>query len=65
MVSHKYLLRARAEGGMHVQRACKPQIGEQMSGPEISYYEKTILGCGLWSGLDYEIKGFGPIMSNF
>jgi hypothetical protein len=36
-----------------------------MSGPEISYYEKSILGSVLWSGLDCEIKGFGPIMSNF
>ena len=43
----------------------KPQIREQMSGPEISLYEKSILGCGLWSGLDCEIKGSGPIMSNF
>ena len=25
----------------------KPQIREQVSGPEISYYEKSILGCGL------------------
>ena len=41
------------------------QIREQMSGPEISYYEKSILGCGQWSGLDCEIKGSGPIMSNF
>ena len=39
------------------------QIREQMSGPKISKYEKSILGCGLWSGLDCEIKGFGPIMS--
>jgi hypothetical protein len=38
------------------------QIREQMSGPEISQYEKTILGCGLWSGLDCETKGSGPIM---
>ena len=36
-----------------------------MSGPEISLYEKSILGCGLWSGLDCGIKGSGPIMSNF
>ena len=36
------------------------QIREQMSGPEIS-----ILDCGLWSGLDCEIKGSRPIMSNF
>ena len=41
------------------------QVREQMSGPEISLYEKSILGCGLWSGLVCEIKGFGPIMSNF
>jgi hypothetical protein len=40
------------------------QIRGQMSGPEISLYEKSILGCGLWSGLDCEIKGSGPIMSN-
>ena len=45
--------------------ARSPQIREQMSGPEISNYEKSFLGCGLWSGLDYEIKGSGPIMSNF
>ena len=43
----------------------KAQIREQMSGPEISYYEKSILSCGLWSGLDCERKGTGPIMSNF
>ena len=41
------------------------QIREQMSGPEISLYEKSILGCGLCSGLDCGIKGSGPIMSNF
>ena len=35
------------------------QIREQMSGPEISWYEKSILDCGLWSGLDCEIKGSG------
>ena len=49
-------------------QGCRPwgsQIREQMSGPEISSYEKLILGCGLWSGLDCEIKGSGPIMSNF
>ena len=45
-------------------RGSLPQIREQMSGPEISY-EKSHLGCGLWSGLDCEIKGSGPIMSNF
>ena len=27
--------------------------------------KKSILGFGLWSGLDCEIKGSGPIMSNF
>ena len=29
------------------------QIREQMSGPEISQYEKSILGCGplVWAGL--------------
>ena len=30
----------------------KPQIREQMSGPEISWYGKSILGCGQWPGLD-------------
>ena len=25
------------------------QIREQMSGSEISWYEKSILGCGLWA----------------
>ena len=39
-------------------------IREQMSDPEISLYEKSILGSGLWSGLDCEKKGIGPIMSN-
>ena len=43
----------------------RAQIREQMSGPEISKYEKSIQGSGLWSGLDCEIKGSGPIMSNF
>ena len=33
------------------------QIREQMSGPEISEYEKSILDCGLWPGLDCGIKG--------
>ena len=42
-------------------KICASQIREQMSGPEISQYEKSILG----SGLDCEIKGSGPIMSNF
>ena len=45
------------------------QIREQMSGSEISRYEKSILGCGLWAvvwaGLDCEKKGVGLIMSNF
>ena len=45
--------------------AYSPQIREEMSGPEISEYEKSILGCGLWSGLDCEIKGFGPNIRNF
>ena len=36
-----------------------------MSGPEISWHEKSILGCGLWPGLDCGKKGSGPIMSNF
>ena len=40
-----------------ITRYCVSQIREQMSGPEISQYEKSILGCGLWSGLDCEIKG--------
>ena len=39
------------------------QIIEQISGPEISYYEKSILGCGLWSVLNCEIKG--PNKNNF
>ena len=43
----------------------KAQIREQMSGPEISYYGKSILGCGLWPGLVSGKKGSGPIMSNF
>ena len=43
----------------------EPQIREQMSCPDILRYEKSILGCGLWSGLDCEIKEFGLIMSNF
>jgi len=46
-----------------------PQIREQMSGPEISYYEKPILGCGLPAvgcGLGWTVKKkVGPIMSNF
>ena len=41
------------------------QIREQMSGPKISKYGKSILGCGLWPGLDCGKKGSGPIMSNF
>ena len=36
-----------------------------MSGLEISRYGKSILGYGLWSGLDCEIKGFELIMSNY
>jgi hypothetical protein len=36
-----------------------------MSGPEISQYGKSILGCGLMPGLDRGKKGFGPILSNF
>ena len=43
----------------------KSQIREQMSGSEISYYGKSILGCGLWPGLDRGKKGSGPILSNF
>ena len=39
----------------------KAQIREQMSGPEISWYGKLILGCGLWPGLDCEIKGLGGL----
>ena len=35
------------------KKKCRTQIREQMSGPEISWYEKSILGCGLWSGLDW------------
>ena len=38
---------------------------DKMPGPKISWHEKSIMGCGLWSGLDFEIKGSGPIMSNF
>ena len=47
--------------------ALASQIREQMSGPEISQYEKSILGCELWSELDWTVgkKGDGPIMSNF
>ena len=41
------------------------QIREQVSGPEISWYGKSILGCGLWPGLDCGIKGSGSIMNNF
>ena len=41
------------------------QIREQMSDPEISWYGKSILGCGLWLGLDRGKKGSGPILSNF
>ena len=29
-----------------------PQIREQISVPETSWYGKSILGCGLWPGLD-------------
>ena len=39
------------------------QIREQMSGPEISWYGKSILCCGLWPGLDCGKKGSGLIMS--
>ena len=46
-------------------KSITPQIRERMSGPEISKYEKSIMGCGLWSGLDCEIKGSGSIVSNF
>ena len=41
------------------------QIREQMSDTDILYYEKSILGCGLWCGLGCEIKESGPIMSKF
>ena len=47
------------------QTCLKTQIREQMSGPEISWYGKSILGCGLWPGLDCGKKGSGPILSNF
>ena len=43
----------------------KPQIREQMSGPEILSYGKSILGCWLWPGLHRGKKGSGPILSNF
>ena len=41
------------------------QIREQMSGPEISWYGKSILGCGLWPWLVSGKKWSGPILSNF
>ena len=44
---------------------CEAQIREQMSGPEISRYGKSILGFGLWPGLGCGKKGSGPILSNF
>ena len=44
---------------------CKPQIREQMSGPEILLYGKSILGCWLWPGLHRGKKGSGPILSKF
>ena len=47
------------------RRSSAVAVREQMSGPEISEYEKSILDCGLWPGLDCGIKGFGPIMSIF
>ena len=51
---------------VHCHQICiRPQIREQMYGPEISRYGKSILGCGLWPGLNCGIKGSGPIMSNF
>ena len=36
-----------------VQPRPQPQIREQISGPNISQYEKLILGCGplVWAGL--------------
>ena len=46
-------------------RQSRTQIREQMSSPEISWYGKSILGCGLWLGLDRGKKGSGPILSNF
>ena len=38
---------------MHCLHSFIPQIREQMSGPEIFQYEKSILGCGplVWAGL--------------
>ena len=36
-----------------------------MSGPEISNMKNQFWAVGRWSGLDCEIKGSGPIMSNF
>ena len=29
------------------------------------WYEKSILGCGLWAGLDCEIKGLGRLGATF
>ena len=46
-----------------VHQISAAQIREQMSGPEISQYEKSILGSGLWPGLDCGKKGSGPILS--
>ena len=43
----------------------RSQIREKMSGPEISWYGESILGCGLWPGLDCGKKGSGLITSNF
>ena len=47
------------------RRNWKSQIREQMSGPEISWYGKSILGCELWPWLVSGKKWSGPILSNF
>ena len=55
-----HLSRFALAAAVTVPAACQapllPLIREQMSGPEISLYEKSILGCGLLSGLDCEKK---------
>ena len=40
-----------------------PQIREQMSGPEISCYGESILGCGL--GWTVGKKGLGRLWATF
>ena len=53
------------KGPFKEARGRNTQIREQMSGPKIFWYGKSILGCGQWPGLDSGKKGSGPIMSNF